>query len=577
MRRAAIVVAVLLSLAARAQTPPSTTGITLTYDEMQTLPLGRTVGQVLILAPGVDSGGLTSPAIFRSSFPALYAEGLPANVLLPVDFAEEVVIETGGVPVEYHGAGGVLDVRFRNGRQRPHGTIFGYTTPSGLQSDFDQVTLFGRQRAEVRTADFGATFGTSTERLSFFGGVDRLLFRARNETPPATSTNRSRSTAYVARLAAQATPRWTLIAELLGDPSKSVSEYESTPALSHFENDSGVDRASLRAMHTTAAWLVDGAIGHGNFRTFADSRITQETARLATEHPLATAHVVHFGGEARRSSARLAFPENGSTRLREDLTAFWLADAWQVDPSVVVTGGVRWWRDDSDQRSTGTDVIFRTRQTELDPRLSAVWAPAIGTRISASVNRYSGSPLLGPLYPVVGSDLPLESVTEAIVRAERTFGSWRAGAFVIDRHHNDFRAFVAEGSYRGASGVRAHGSYLIGNSGPSSFAARQLFEADGAYAFPVRAARLELGGVVTASTGSGTEGGFGRRKAAARLDLHGGVAFRAGSAAPRVVVDIFNVANDDRVIATTTTFEGVEIPVGWQAPRSIRLGLRLSF
>ena len=565
MRREVMLLLALLA-AAPSHAQQSTTGITVPFEEVQTLPLGRTITDVLVLAPGVDVGGFSSPAIFRSFFPAFYVDGLPANVVLPVEFMETAAVRTGGISVEYDGP--VVDVTYRSGRQRPHATLFGYTTPSGLQSDpADRNT---------RASDFGATFGVANERLSFFGGGDRFQSRTRGTAGSSQYTSRGTATAYVARLAAQATPHWALTAELLGDPGRYASTLDSSPATDRFETKSGIRRASLRASRTTASWLVDASVGHSTTHSDDTSDISQNALRIAIEHPLAAQHVVHFGGEAQRLSSRYDCLD-GSVRIREDATALWLADAWQLRPSLTLTGGLRWWREVDDGRSSGPMFFFHSiqRRTEVDPRLSLVWAPAAATRISASVGEYSGQPFAGIATPAPAEpSIRPQPIIETIVRAERTFGAWRAGAFLIDQQHRDFRAIVGEAAYTGATGLRLHGSYLLGNRGYTD-SARQLLEADGMYAFPAGATNLELGTIVTASAGHRSN--FLNRGTQARLDLHGGIALRAGAAMPRLVVDIFNVTDNDRVTGTVTNFDGVDVAFVRQAPRSIRLGARVSF
>ena len=565
MRGAALVLVVLLA-AAPSHAQQSTTGITVTQEEMLSLPLGRTIADVLVLAPGVDSGAFTTPRIFRSFFPAFYADGLPANIALPVEFMETATVRTGGISVEYDGP--VVDVTFRNGRQRPHATLFGYTTPSDLQSDLPD--------RNARASDFGATFGVANQVLSFFGGVDRFQSRTRSASGSSRFTLRSTATTYVARLAAQATPHWTLTAELLGNPGRFESTLDSSPGPASFEARRGIHRASLRASRTTAAWLVDASIGHSAAHTDDPSHISQNALRIAVEHPLAAQHVVHFGGETQRLSSRYTYLD-GSVRIREDAVALWLADVWQLRPSLTLTGGLRWWREVDEGRSAGPMFFFHSvqRRTELDPRLSLVWASATATRISASVHQYSGQPFAGIATPAPATpSIRPRPIIETIVRAERTFGAWRAGGFVIDQQHRDFRAIVGEAAYTGATGLRLHGSYLLGNRGYAD-AARQLLEADGAYAFPAGATNVELGTIVTASAGHRST--FMRRGSQARLDLHGGLAFRAGAATPRLVVDIFNVTGNDRVTETVTNFDGVDVAFVRQPPRSIRLGLRVSF
>jgi hypothetical protein len=566
MRRAAIALLALLA-AAPLHAQQSITGITLTQEELQSLPLGRRISDVLLLAPGVDSGAFTGLSVFRSSFPALYADGLPANATLPVEFTETAAIHTGGIRVEY--AGPVVDATFHNGRQRPHVTLFGYTTPSGLQND--------RPDHKARASDFGATFGAANERLSFFGGVDRFRARTSSTAGSLAFTARGTVTAYLARLAAQATPHWTLVAELLGDPGRFESVVDSPPGGSGFDGRTGIHRTSLRASRTTAAWLIDASAGHSTAHDNDGAHNALDALRIAVEHPLAAQHIVHLGGETQRQSSRYEYVDS-SVRIHQNDVALWIADAWQLRPSLTLTGGLRWWRGESEARSDGPmfDFDSRDHRTEIDPHLSLVWAAAAATRVSASVHEYSGqAPFAGIAAPAPASpSIDPQPVIEMIVRVERSFGAWRAGGFVIDQQHRDFRAIVGEAAYTGATGLRLHGSYLLGNRGFSD-AARQLLEADGAYAFPARGANVELGAIVTASAGHRST--FLRRGNQARLDLHGGLAFRAATATPRLVVDIFNVTNNERVTESFTNFDGVDVAFVRQAPRSIRLGARVSF
>ncbi len=131
----------------------SRTGLTLQGETMMNLPLDRTFGGVLSLAPGAffDASGNVS-VMGASGLENVYMiDGLNVTGIeygsimstrdpksrggtnLVLEFLDEVSINTGGYAAEYGGAmGGVVNAVTKSGTNEFKGSVFGMWTPSGL-------------------------------------------------------------------------------------------------------------------------------------------------------------------------------------------------------------------------------------------------------------------------------------------------------------------------------------------------------------------------------------------------------------------------------------------------------------
>lgn len=128
------------------------TGFTLQEDQARNLPLGRTFGETLQLAPGafVDRSGGVSIAGSSGLENTYVLNGLNVTGLrygdlfnnqrdsaggtnLPIEFVKELQVQTGGYSAEYGGAmGGVVNVVTKSGSNEFHGSVFSLWTPSAF-------------------------------------------------------------------------------------------------------------------------------------------------------------------------------------------------------------------------------------------------------------------------------------------------------------------------------------------------------------------------------------------------------------------------------------------------------------
>src|SRR5436190_23407672 len=183
-------------------TQTTTAGANLDSSMLARLPVGRLLAEILIIAPGVSSGGGTgtsNPSIGGGSglenqyvvdgvnisgtgFGSLGSYSRVASLGslgngVTFDFIKEVQIKTAGYEAEYGQAtGGVVNVITKSGTNELHGTLFGYARPNKLESDYTQIhTTNGFTNVTgTSLSDFGAEVGGPVTRnhLYFFGAID---------------------------------------------------------------------------------------------------------------------------------------------------------------------------------------------------------------------------------------------------------------------------------------------------------------------------------------------------------------------------------------------------------------------
>lgn len=130
----------------------SHTGLTLKSPQLRNLPLGRTYADVLTLAPGafIDRAGNVSIGGASGLENRYLVNGLNVGGLefgdvmtdrsnasggsnLPLEFVEELQIQTGGYSAEYGGSmGGAINVVTKSGSNQFRGSVFSLWTPSSM-------------------------------------------------------------------------------------------------------------------------------------------------------------------------------------------------------------------------------------------------------------------------------------------------------------------------------------------------------------------------------------------------------------------------------------------------------------
>jgi outer membrane receptor protein involved in Fe transport len=235
-------------------TTSTTTGATLTSDQLQQVPIGRTVSDTLYMAPGVSSSstaGHANPSIAGGTgldnqyvidganvtnmgYGALGSYSIVFGSLgqaTPFDFIQEVQVKTGGYQAEFGQAtGGVVNVVTKSGTNTVSGSAFAYGRPSGLEANWTQFqsTNGSVQTESTHSADGGVEGGGPLMRnkLFFFGAYDPsrsvLTLQAPAGFPLQSLGNVDQvrtSKTYSTKLTWQINPTNRIDASFFGDPS----------------------------------------------------------------------------------------------------------------------------------------------------------------------------------------------------------------------------------------------------------------------------------------------------------------------------------------------------------------------
>ena len=248
-------------------TATTTVGARLDSVMLSRLPVGRGLADVIYVVPGVSSGGGTGNAnssmaggtglenqyvvdgvnITSVGYGALgsYASGTVGALGTGVtyDFIKEVQVKTGGYEAEYGQAtGGVVNVITKSGSNNFHGTLFGYTRPSKLESDYTQIkTVNGYvNRTGSQLSDGGAEVGgpLAKDHVFFFGAIDpqwtSTSFIAPEGFPLRSlgSQDRKRKfVSYATKGTVQVTPSHRLDVSVFGDPGSGESGPQRSSSL----------------------------------------------------------------------------------------------------------------------------------------------------------------------------------------------------------------------------------------------------------------------------------------------------------------------------------------------------------
>jgi outer membrane receptor protein involved in Fe transport len=181
-------------------TRTTTTGANIPSDLLQTVPVGRNIGATLYLAPGVSSSGTAGAAnpsiaggsgldnqyvidgvnVTNQGYGALGSYSIVFGSLgnaTPFDFMQEVQVKTGGYNAEFgQSTGGVVNVITKSGSNNVSGSLFGYTRPTRLESNWTQYQSINGsvQTVGARASDGGAEggFPIVRDKLFVFGAID---------------------------------------------------------------------------------------------------------------------------------------------------------------------------------------------------------------------------------------------------------------------------------------------------------------------------------------------------------------------------------------------------------------------
>lgn len=255
-------------------TTSTTTGAVLSEELLSRVPVGRRFTDALYLAPGVSSGGSVGDAnpsmsggtgldnlyvvdgvnITNTGYGAVGSYSIVFGSLgsgTPFDFIKEVQVKTGGYEAEYgQSIGGVVNVVTKSGTNELHGSIFGYSQPSGVEGTYKTfqsvngtVNTVGQDRTD---AGFEVGGPVLRDKLFFFGaynpawetrtfvapedltdnGIDDWPLRSLGEVDRKRQLN-----PYSVKGTYQIAPSHRIDASFFGDPSHGDNGPQRTSAL----------------------------------------------------------------------------------------------------------------------------------------------------------------------------------------------------------------------------------------------------------------------------------------------------------------------------------------------------------
>lgn len=173
--------------------PTSTSaGMTLTRDDIERLPVGRNMNDLVYLAPTTGFAGTPYNAIARGinysisgasgSENQFITDGLVTTDLrfggqglsLVPEFVESFQVETSGFKPENNALGGVVNTVIKSGSNVFHGDAWATWSPSGLEARAKSSAAGFRQPAPAGRYDLGFDAGGALvkDRLFYFVGLD---------------------------------------------------------------------------------------------------------------------------------------------------------------------------------------------------------------------------------------------------------------------------------------------------------------------------------------------------------------------------------------------------------------------
>jgi hypothetical protein len=154
-------------------------GYSFDQDFALNVPTGRTYGDLILKAPGVFVDGTGNVSIGGSTgleniymINGMNVTGLEMGNLetgmpslgggtnLPVEFIQQLDVNSGGYQAEYGGAmGGVINTVLKSGTNQWHGSVFGYDSPYWLSANPNIVTNANGAIGGRRSLDYDASLG----------------------------------------------------------------------------------------------------------------------------------------------------------------------------------------------------------------------------------------------------------------------------------------------------------------------------------------------------------------------------------------------------------------------------------
>jgi hypothetical protein len=227
-------------------TSSTSTGVNVTQDLFQRIPLQRDIYDVARVAAGTQTDTFGTAVYGSTSAENQYiiegvnVTGIETGVegkTLNFDFIEEIEVKTGGLPAEYGRlTGGAINVLTKSGGNNFKGSVFGFFEGAGLQSDDVTADLRPATTTNVVNVahkyDFGVELGgyLVKDKLWFFGAYNRVDERRDTEiirlinspgtpAPGSIIPRTDRSNLFAGKLTWKASADHTITASVFGDPT----------------------------------------------------------------------------------------------------------------------------------------------------------------------------------------------------------------------------------------------------------------------------------------------------------------------------------------------------------------------
>jgi len=243
LKVSAVAEAITVTATAPSVLETSQVSTSLTREQVEALPIGRTIAQRIQLAPGVNNAGPNNQTIINGapSYDNLYMvngvvvndsiRGQPENLFIE-DAIQETTLITGGVSAEYgRFTGGVINTLTKSGGNEFSGSLRdNVTNPSWTDETDFKNPLTGApqpQNADIKSHQYEATLGgyLLKDRVWFFGAGRK--FKS-NTSLVTTSTNIpflnvQDNKRYEVKLTGQITAKHSLVGSYLHNETEEVN------------------------------------------------------------------------------------------------------------------------------------------------------------------------------------------------------------------------------------------------------------------------------------------------------------------------------------------------------------------
>ena len=252
---------------------------TISREDIEKLPVGRSLQDLISLAPGVTVGGSGGNQILMpgsSPFDQLMtvdgviitnplARGQYLN--LPVDMFEEIQVQTGGVSAEYGTASGtVINVVTRHGGNAWHGSASLFTTPGGFSANPEKgITSSGPQSYDSYfepSLNLGGPI--IKDKLWFFGNFSMLQKKPMPKFEDMKTPKQNEFTAYSYFTYKPNENNTFSLSHLYGKPKESLDE-KTLNSLYQYDYSTTYNYLNLKYQRQfTQGWQAGGYVNLGH-------------------------------------------------------------------------------------------------------------------------------------------------------------------------------------------------------------------------------------------------------------------------------------------------------------------------